>query len=344
MFEQIQSRAMQLRPYIPTICFLCGSTWDWLTLKRIDSGFDSLIFSTYLLLSGVLVVLMGRWKSFRYARFFPNAAQIFFGGLLSASTVYYFKSADSLPSLLFILALGGLLIGNEFLEKRYSSIQVAFFFWSICAFTILNLLVPVVLKMMNHWIFFAAVALALGLAKAIRHLGGDSRLSMKPTVALYAVLVAFYFLNVIPPVPLAAKHTGIYHSVKRSGGEYVCMQQKPRWYQWRKDGERVIRLAPSDTLFCFGAVFAPGSMHKSLYHHWYYKNPSKGHWEERGRMGYRMVGGRDKGFRGYTYKRNHSYGQWKVVVKTEEGRVVSVAHFRVAPPAQEAPELVAVVH
>jgi hypothetical protein len=85
-------------------------------------------------------------------------------------------------------------------------------------------------------------------------------------------------------------------------------------------------------------------MHKSLYHHWYYKNPSKGHWEERGRMGYRMVGGRDKGFRGYTYKRNHSYGQWKVVVKTEEGRVVSVAHFRVAPPAQEAPELVAVVH
>ena len=41
-----------------------------------------------------------------------------------------------------------------------------------------------------------------------------------PAFALIGLLVGFYFLNWIPPVPLSLKFGGIYHEVKKTGDRF----------------------------------------------------------------------------------------------------------------------------
>ena len=46
-------------------------------------------------------------------------------------------------------------------------------------------------------------------------------------------------------------------------------------------------------------------------------------------IGYNITGGRDHGFRGYTYKSNVKEGLWKVEVITEEELVLGVIDFEI---------------
>ncbi|NLG17070.1 MAG: DUF2914 domain-containing protein [Fibrobacter sp.] len=328
MLSGIRSLYTKLKPQLPTVCFLCGSTWDSLTLKRIDSALDLTIFSTYLFLSSIIVILISRKVNFRFAKYLPSAAQFFFGGMFSACTVYYFKSTSSLLTFLFLLCLAATLVCNEFLEKKYSNAQVTFTFWSVCAAMILNFLLPVLTGLMSPWIFLAAIATAFLLCFAISRIA-LSKVSLKPVALIYSALILFYFLNVIPPVPLSQKKMAIFRSVSHSGNEYVCTMEKPRWFEPFKSGESVFKYSPQDTVFCFSSVFAPTRLKKEIYHHWYYKDPESGKWSEATRIGYRLTGGRDQGYRGYTYKKNIGPGSWKVMLKTKEGKTVGIRSFKV---------------
>jgi hypothetical protein len=328
MFTGIKLFYARLKPQLPTVCFLCGSTWDSLTLKRIDSVLDLSIFSAYLFLSSIIVILLSRKMTFRFSKYLPSAAQFFFGGMFSACTVYYFKSTSSLLTFLFLLCLAGILVCNEFLEKKYSNAQVAFTFWSICTVMILNFLIPVLTGIMNSWIFLLTITTALLLCFTVTRIA-LSKISLKPVISVYSILVLFYFLNVIPPVPLSLKKMAVFRSVNRSGNEYICKIEKPRWYEPFKSGEKVYKYAPGDTVFCFTSVFAPTRLKKEIYHHWYYKDPSNGKWKETTKIGYKLTGGRDQGYRGFTYKRNTPPGSWKVVLKTKEGKTVGIIPFKV---------------
>jgi hypothetical protein len=44
-------------------------------------------------------------------------------------------------------------------------------------------------------------------------------------------------------------------------------------------------------------------------------------------MGFALSGGRNGGFRGYTYKQNIQSGEWRVKVQTENERTLTVYHF-----------------
>lgn len=316
------------KDYIPTICFLCGSTWDVFTLRRIDNALDLAIFSIYLLLSAIIVVLITRNLNFKFSKYLPAAAQFFFGGMLSATTVYYFKSTSSFPAFLFLLFLACLLVGNEFLEKKYSNAQISFLLWSICAAMILSFVLPVLFCRMDAWIFLLAIASASILCLTIKSIS-ITKVSLIPTIGIYSLLILLYFTNIIPPVPISTKQLGIYHSVYKNGNQYICSLEKPRWYSLHKKSEKKFRYSPGDTLFCFGSVFAPTQLKKKIYHHWYYMNPQKGKFEEVAKIGYRVTGGRDEGYRGYTYIRNIREGRWKVLLKTDDGKTIGTQSFKV---------------
>ena len=228
----------RLKPQIPTICFLGGSLWDTLTLRRIDNALDMAIFSGYLLLSAIIVVLIARRSTFKFSQYLPHAAQFFFGGLFSACTVYYFKSTSSLLSFLFLLSLAGMLVGNEFLEKKYSNAQIVFTFWSICAAMILNFLVPVLFNRMNSLVFLASILTALIICLLIRQISLSGSLSIKtchcsllnPDNTLYSSILyllfqflkktcrsAILFITAIMSIPVLSKNPGgINHSKKVS--------------------------------------------------------------------------------------------------------------------------------
>jgi len=272
---------------------------------------------------------MGRWKTFKYASYLPAVVQFFFGALFSACTVYYFKSTSSFPAFLFIIGLACLLVGNEFLEKKYSNGQVAFTLWAVCAFMIFNFLLPVFTHQMDWIIFLTGVAAALLLSVLIKNFSGGQK-SMLPVYGVYAVLIVLYFTNIIPPVPLSRKDMGIYHSVKRVEKQYVCTMQKPAWYEFYRKGELTYQYVPGDTVFCYSSIFAPTRLQKKIYHEWFFKHPQKGYIGS-GRFGYNLTGGRAEGYRGFTYKKNIRFGRWKVALKTEEGKTVGVVYFTIVP-------------
>jgi hypothetical protein len=125
----------------------------------------------------------------------------------------------------------------------------------------------------------------------------------------------------MPPVPLALKDDGIYRSVRRAGENYEVRYSKPRWWQFWKNDDSSYAYTPGDTVYCFAAIFAPTALREQIVHYWQQKN-ANGQWLTTDKIGYPIVGGRDGGWRGYTFKRNITTGDWRIEVKTAEGRLL----------------------
>jgi hypothetical protein len=82
-------------------------------------------------------------------------------------------------------------------------------------------------------------------------------------------------------------------------------------------------------VYFFSSVFAPGGLNTRLYHRWQWHDEKRG-WQTQSRIGYSLAGGRENGFRGYTYKQGLQAGDWRVSVETENNKTVAVHEFSVA--------------
>ncbi len=331
MFESIKDKILKIKPYFPAIAFFCGFTWDNLTLKRIDNTLDMIIFGSYLFLNGTIIILIGRKVKFKFSEYLPTAAQFFFGGLFSSFVVYYFKSASSLPTFLFMLFLLTLLIGNEFIEKKLHDITLSATLYSVACFMYLNSILPIFLKHMNAFIFLLAIALSCGIFMLVKKISRTDSFDIRPAIGIFCMLIIFYFLNIIPPVPLSKKEMGIYHSISRHDSVYKCSFQKPSWFNFLKKSEKKYNYTKGDTVYCFTSIYAPTKLTKKIFHHWYYKNPETKKYSQTDKMGYRLTGGRKDGYRGYTFKKNMQPGYWKVMLKTDDKKTMGIAKFKIIP-------------
>jgi hypothetical protein len=340
MFQPYVEKAKLLheryKRYLPATAFLGGFTWDSLTLNRIDNVLDIAIFGAYVLLSGVVIALIGRDAKFKFSEHLPWAVQFFFGGLFSSFVVYYFKSASSLPTLIFIVLLLTLLVGNEFMEKRYGRITLTATLYGIVTFMYLNSVLPILFKRMNIWTFLLAIALSAGIYYLLRRVSSVKRPNYYPIVGTYVILVVFYAFNVIPPVPLAKKDMAICRSVRKADNAYICSIRQPPWYSFWHKTEKNYAWSPGDTVFCFSSIFAPAELRDKVYHCWYRKDEGEGY-QQIDRMGYSLIGGREEGYRGYTYKKNITPGDWKVVLRTGANKVLGVMTFSVSERDSSAP-------
>ena len=79
----------------------------------------------------------------------------------------------------------------------------------------------------------------------------------------------------------------------------------------------------------FSSIFAPTDFKKSILHRWKWYDKRKDEWVFVEDIGFDITGGRDNGFRGYTYKGNVRPGQWEVDVITNEGLVLGVIDFEI---------------
>jgi hypothetical protein len=330
-----------VKPWIPAAAFLGGCGWDWLTLGRIDNPVDLGFMACYLLASAVLVVLIGRHVRFRYSEYLPAVAQFCFGGLLSPFLVFFFKSAAGLGSMLFLVMLAVLLVGNEFLEKRLSNATVSFSMFGLCCGMFFVLLAPVIIGRMNLAVFVLGLAASAAVCWGLYLLIRGTRAAFKTVAAVYLIMALLYVANIIPPIPLAMKRIGIYRSVVHRGGEYVCTMEKPRWYEFFKKSERTYRYRPGDKACCFASVFAPTHFKETVWHHWYRKAPGSFFYREVSSSAYGLSGGRDGGWRGYTCTGQLAPGKWKVEVTNDGGKVIGIVRFRVVETT-DSPEIVEV--
>lgn len=366
-FSAARLRSALAKPFLPVLFFFGGVTYDTITLTRIDRLLDNLILLLYLSVLGVLIILKGRadlrmlpgqgqadqWGAFgwlaRTQPYHPMAIQFLLGGLFSAYTIFYSRSASLTTTAVFFGVLVAFLVANEFLRDRLSNLRLLISLYALVTFSFFTFFLPVLTGFMNTFMFLLGAVLSLGVTLRVVELvyenvpnrsRKDVILTGLPGFAVVCVLVSFYFLNWIPPVPLSLKFGGIYHEVIRKDGIFHLSYEEGRWYQFLKRSDDPFR--GEGPVYCFTAVFAPVDLKTTIYHRWQHR--SSGARSPRGfsqtdRIAIAISGGRSEGYRGYTVKQRVDPGDWRVDVEAEDGRIVGRVNFKVIAPVGGSLEL-----
>ena len=340
--------------YAPIAFFIGGFIFDSLTLGRIDRAYDLTMLCLHMSLLTFTIYAFnlagdGRWKGTILARFeqyFPLAIQFFFGALSSAYVIYFSRSVSLTKTVSFFTILVILFVANEFLKRRISNKYLQFSVYSFISFTFFTFMIPVLIKVMNTYVFILSGLISVGCTLALIwkvyrrsastrrevHLG--KLLSL--VVGIYTLINVFYFFNLIPPVPLALNTGLVGHNVKYEDGKYSVLYEKDEWYVfWRKHRLKLL-WRPNDNVYVFTSIFAPTNLEKEIFHRWKWFNPKKEDWEIVEDIGINVRGGRTDGYRGYTYKHWVKPGQWEVEVITEEGLVLGVVDFEIVKSRENA--------
>ena len=347
-------QSLLTKPFMPAVFFLSGVSYDTLTLTRIDRLQDNLLLLIYLLLLGVLIVLTGRlgiepapdrehlaalspfarWV-LRARPYYPMAVQFLLGGLFSAYAIFYSRSATLTSSAIFFALLILLLVGNEFLRDRLSSLRLLVSLYALVCFAFFTFFLPVMTGLMNAAVFLAGAGLTAVVTFRVVHLiyrNNPDRSKREavgvtaPAFVLIGLLVGFYFLNWIPPVPLSMKFGGIYREVQRQGDQFLLTYDR-HWYEVWKRSENPF--PANEPIYCFTAIFAPVALNTTVYHHWYFRPNSSKLFTHADKIPIKISGGREGGYRAYTFKQRLDQGDWRVDVETEDGRIVGRVSVRV---------------
>jgi DUF2914 family protein len=335
------------KPFMPAVFFFSGVSYDTLTLTRIDRLQDNLLLLLYLLLLGVLIVLTGRlgiepppereqlaalspftrWL-LRSRPYYPMASQFLLGSLFSAYAVFYSRSATLTSTAVFFALLVLLLVGNEFLRDRLSNLRLLISLYALVCFGFFTFFLPVMTGYMNVLVFLAGAALSATVTFRVVQLiyrNNPDRSRREafgvtiPSFGLIGLMVGFYFLNWIPPVPLSMKFGGIYHEVKKSDDRFELSFER-KWYQvWKRSDTTFPAHEP---IYCFTAVFAPVALNTTVYHHWYFRGQPNKPFSHADKIPVKISGGREAGYRAYTFKQQLDPGDWRVDLESEDGRII----------------------
>jgi len=330
--------------FLPALSFFAGFIWDNLTVNRIDAWSDNAILLCYiLLLTGLIILLqIDRHRSLehrllnRYRHWLPLAIQFLFGGLLSTYVVFYFQSASFGKTLIFVFLLTAMLVANEFLARRLTNLYLLLSLYFFVTFSFFIFFIPVLTNLMNLFTFILGGIIGLALPGAIIffldriHIFESAKTRNRHfgvILALYFLLNLFYVMNIIPPVPLSLKDIGIYHNAKRIEDQYLLRYIKPPWYSFYRKSDKPFYYSDGDTVFCYAAVFAPTDLKKTILHEWSLYSSEQNSWIVTDRTVYTLTGGRDGGYRGFTYKKNVQPGTWQVRVLTENDLTLGSVSF-----------------
>ncbi|MDA0378658.1 MAG: DUF2914 domain-containing protein [Bacteroidetes bacterium] len=334
--------------------FLAGILWDALTLRAIDNLVDNLILSGYLLALTAVLVLDLRLQAgkLKFARiqdpqvWLRGATQFLLGALLSAFVIFYSRSVTWSAHLAFwiILVVGAVL--NEFLTRKVSIFPAQLAFLTFCSATMFAWLVPVLIGTMSLWVFRLSLLCSLlwsaGVFLYARKLGRLHMTRFAPlsawiVPALLLFLDTGYRYSWIPPVPLSVQEGGVYNRVERQDDHFLLEWQTDRTGWFAPDYARTVYRAPGEPIYGFAAVFAPTRLKQTLVHEWQQWDDASEAWRTTDRIPYRLSGGREEGYRGTTFKQNVAPGRWRLVVATEEGKVLTRIPFEVAERLPDQP-------
>ncbi len=324
------------RKYLMTAAFLSGFIVDNFTLTRIDLAMTVIVLSAYLFVAtlGFILVSISRGGAL-----VPYATQFAFGSLLSGYFIFFTRSASLAGSWFFILLLVVAIFGNEFLKEEYRRFELratmlfaAFFFFAI-------IYMPVMLKSMGAWIFLLSGLVSLvAIWLVVRVVGyvapevvRTTRRTLIATIGgLFIGINVLYFANIIPPIPLSLKDAGVYHFVSRAqAGGYTGRAESVEWYDVLGRYHPQFHHTQGEPVFFYSAVFAPTALNTTTLHEWQYYNEQQGAWVTTDRLSFRITGGRDGGYRGYSAKQSILPGLWRVNVITERGQLVGRTTFTV---------------
>jgi hypothetical protein len=84
----------------------------------------------------------------------------------------------------------------------------------------------------------------------------------------------------------------------------------------------MFRYKDAGTLYVFTAIFSPNELNPNIIHEWQKYDETKKEWVTVNTVLLPIVGGRDDGYRTFSFKENPESGRWRVNVKTETEQLV----------------------
>jgi len=316
----------RVRRYAPAVFFLGGFLWDAITLGRTIKPVDLFILLGYLIGAAAILIAIGRGVKFRWSHSMNAVLQFFFGGIFSALFIFYFLSSGGLAGFLFVLGLAALLIGNEFLESAYSELTLSWAFFTLSAAMFFNFALAHLFRSISTFWFYLGTLIALLALLAIRRGSRHELASAKPSIAVAALMLVLHVFNVIPPVPLVKKEMLIAHDVRRTRTGYVAHVESPGFRFWRRSSATFHR-AGDESVYCFTSVFVPNGITTTIRHRWEVLQNDE--WTTTSVVSIGIAGGRETGYRGFTYKRNVVPGRWRVTAESESGAAIGIVQFEI---------------
>ena len=325
---------------------LVGVAFDFLTFRTLH--IESAITLLYVHLQVAFVLMVGmafsdeyllhhRARVLSYARLAaPFVLQISLGALLGASFIFYWFSGSLSLSWPILLIVAAVMVSNETMRDAFQEPRVQ---WSVFTYILIAmgmLILPFWTNRIGWEIFVLASVMASVVIMAVlfvlqRFVGRvhDQLASTVKGVALVVVSMgALYALNIIPPIPLSVRTAGVYHDLYRDGSSYRVLAEHESVVQMLIPGQRVHAQA-GERLFVYAAVFAPAHVRTRIVHEWQSYDPRTRQWMTRSRPSFVVSGGREQGYRGYSYSDQVTQGLWRVNVQTEDGRTLGRLRFRV---------------
>jgi hypothetical protein len=336
-----------VKHHLLTVAFFGGFVVDNLTLNRVDQLFDNMVLAGYVMLAmfGLIFLYagssgrMGERISEFAGRWAPLLVQFAFGGLMSGLLVFYSRSGSWWTSWPYLVLMLVVILGNEFIKKRASRLLFNLGVFFVALFSYVVLIVPVLMGRMGDEVFLlsgvAALAVFVLFLKALykvvpNFMAMNTRMLLVVIATLYLSLNVLYFANLIPPIPLSMKEMGVYHNVvKREEGGYVLSYEKGPWYALWHYSDNTFHYAQGDRVYCYASVFAPARFKTAIRHRWEYYDAVQGAWREHYQTSFSIDGGRDAGYRGYSFIESVREGAWRCSVETERGQVIGRTLFRV---------------
>lgn len=323
-----RSSFQKVSRYAPALFFIGGFVWDAVTLGRSIKPIDLFILAAYLAGAAVILVMLGRGVVFRGSQYLSSILQFFFGGIFSALFIFYFLSSGGLGGYLFVLGLAALLVGNEFLDSRYSELTLSWTFFTLCALMFFNFALAHLFRSISIFWFYLGTVVAVLLVVVLRRVSRHESASIVPSMIVATLLLALHAFNLIPPVPLVKKQMLIAHSVRREGTNYVARVESPGWRFWRASSATFHR-RDGEAVYCFTSVFIPNGIRTTIRHRWEHRNEREGEWTTMDLRPFPIAGGRQGGYRGYTFKQNLIPGHWRVTAESESGASIGSVELTV---------------
>ena len=352
LFVEIKNFYIKYERLIMPAFLVLGFVLDAITFKAIDINTTFLLLSVHAVIVGFCIVYLRfraeRWqeKEGRVLNYgdivAPVLMQFSLGALLSMVMIFYTFAGAVGVSWPFLAMLGFLALSNEIFKEYYLKPLVQFVVYFFVLSALFSLILPFRFHSISAWLFIAAGLLGLLvifgftwlLGKSLPHVRALQKRTLKYSGGILVIVFLFYFLNIIPPVPLSLRESSVYHRVARVGNDYEVDRERQSIFNFLVPGYTV-HAAPGQKIYVFSAIFAPSELYTDVIHHWQWKNPETGEWQSMSKAAYSLLGGRTDGYRGYSFiSINIPEGKWRVDLETPRGQVIGRIKFRVVHVAK----------